>query len=101
MGNLKEDIKEYQRTHLKKKEEPNLSFPKLAFRASIEMVSGIAVGVFIGYFVDQHYGTYPWMLLLGFILGSAAGFLNVWRSVKSMQEKFEEPTKGRSGKKDG
>jgi ATP synthase protein I len=56
----------------------------LAFRVGIELVSALAVGVGIGWLLDRWLGTKPWLMVVFFFLGSAAGVLNVWRSVSGM-----------------
>ena len=43
------------------------------------LVSALVVGVAIGYLLDRWLGTKPWLLILFFVLGSAAGLLNVFR----------------------
>lgn len=52
-----------------------------AMRIGVEIVAALIVGVAIGYFLDQWLGTKPWFLLLFFVLGAAAGFMNVFRVV--------------------
>ncbi len=51
----------------------------LAFRVSVELVSGVAIGVGIGWLLDGWLGTRPWFMLAFIILGGAAGMLNVYR----------------------
>ena len=51
----------------------------LAFRVAVELVSAVAVGVGIGWLLDQWLGTRPWLMLLFIVLGFAAGILNVYR----------------------
>ena len=51
----------------------------VGFRAGIEVVSALVVGIGIGWFLDRWLGTWPWLFLLFFVLGSAAGILNVYR----------------------
>jgi ATP synthase protein I len=53
----------------------------LGFKIGVELVSALAVGVGIGLLLDYWLGTKPWMLLLFFVLGAAAGILNVYRTV--------------------
>jgi len=43
----------------------------------------MSIGAFGGHALDDWLGTKPWLFLLGFILGAAAGFLNVVRLVTS------------------
>jgi ATP synthase protein I len=50
-----------------------------AWRVGLELVSALVVGVGIGYLLDRWLGTKPWLLILFFVLGSAAGILNVFR----------------------
>lgn len=53
-----------------------------AMRVGVELVAALAVGVGIGLLLDRWLGTAPWLLLLFFVLGSAAGILNVFRLVQ-------------------
>ncbi|MEE2932353.1 MAG: AtpZ/AtpI family protein [Pseudomonadota bacterium] len=53
----------------------------VAIRIGVDIVAALAVGVGIGLFLDNWLNTKPWMLILFFILGSAAGLLNVFRSI--------------------
>ena len=55
-----------------------------AMRLGVELVSALIVGVAIGYFLDRWLGTKPWLMLLFFVLGAAAGFINVYRVVTGM-----------------
>ena len=50
----------------------------------MELVSALIVGVGIGLLLDYWLGTRPWFLLVFFLLGSAAGILNVFRVMKRM-----------------
>ena len=45
----------------------------------IELVVGVAVGAALGYGLDYWLGTRPFLTILFFILGTAAGMLNAWR----------------------
>jgi ATP synthase protein I len=53
-------------------------------RVSIEMVSALIVGVGLGWVADHFLGSRPWGIIGGFLLGSAAGFANVFRAVQGM-----------------
>lgn len=53
----------------------------LAFRIGVELVAALIVGVGIGVLLDRWWGTAPWMLLLFFVLGGAAGIMNVFRAM--------------------
>lgn len=53
-------------------------------RIAAEFVAAILVGSGIGYLIDQIAGTTPWALLVMFMVGFAAGILNVTRVVAEM-----------------
>lgn len=46
-----------------------------------ELVVPLLAGVLLGHWLDGRFGTRPWMLLAGTVLGMAAGFVNFLRSV--------------------
>ncbi len=52
----------------------------LAMRMGTELVAAVVVGVGIGYVLDLWLGTKPWLMVVFFFLGSAAGMLNVYRA---------------------
>lgn len=55
-----------------------------AFRIGTELVAGIAVGVGIGWALDRWLGTKPWLMIALFVLGAAAGMMNVYRAVAGL-----------------
>ncbi len=56
----------------------------LGMRIAVELVAGVVVGVGVGLLLDYWLGTKPWMLVVFFFLGSAAGMLNVYRTVAGL-----------------
>lgn len=54
----------------------------LAMRVGVELVSAVAIGVAIGWFLDSQFGTRPWLMLVFIFLGGAAGILNVYRMAR-------------------
>jgi ATP synthase protein I len=46
----------------------------------ISFVLAIAIGAGLGWYLDKIFGTAPWMFLLFFAIGVAAGILNVYRT---------------------
>lgn len=87
MSELEEKTKYLRNKRAKLPKKPQeLSFSSIGFRASIDMVAGIVVGTFLGYFFDDLWQTGPWLLLVGFVLGSGAGFMNVFRLVRKFQD---------------
>ena len=53
----------------------------VAMRLAIEMAVALAVGVGIGVLLDRWLGTGPWLMIVFFFLGVAAGGLNLYRQV--------------------
>ncbi len=57
-----------------------------ALRLSAELLAGIIVGSAIGWYLDKWLGNQkPWFFILFFLLGAAAGMMNLIRS--AMREK--------------
>jgi len=52
-----------------------------------EMVASVLIGTLGGYGLDRLLNTKPWLLIVGFILGSAAGFRSLFRLLNKEQEK--------------
>jgi ATP synthase protein I len=50
------------------------------FRLSAELIAGVVVGAVIGWGFDRLLSTSPWGLIVFFLLGFAAGVINVMRS---------------------
>lgn len=50
-----------------------------AWRVGTEFISGIFVGLLLGYAIDHVFGAKPWGLVVMVILGAAAGILNIFR----------------------
>jgi len=65
-------------------ETASMSAFGFAWRVGLELISALVVGVAIGYMLDRWLGTRPWLLILFFILGSAAGLLNVFRMTSGL-----------------
>jgi ATP synthase protein I len=56
----------------------------MGFRIGVELVAAMVVGVGGGVLLDRWLGTSPWLLILMFLLASAAAMLNVWRAINGM-----------------
>lgn len=67
----------------------------------LHMVSGIAVGVLVGYFLDQWLDTAPWMTGIFMIIGIVAGFKNVYVDTKRLIAKQKEEEKERQASNAG
>jgi ATP synthase protein I len=44
------------------------------------------IGLGIGYWVDLQLETYPWLSIVGLLIGVTAGFKGVFRAAKEAQE---------------
>ena len=62
------------------------SFMGSAFKLGTELVSAVAVGTIIGFILDSWFDTKPWLIIIFFFLGAAAGMLNVIRTANQMQK---------------
>jgi ATP synthase protein I len=56
-----------------------------AWRMSIELVAALFVGWGLGLLLDKLFHTNPWIMLVGIVLGFAAGVRNAIRTAYSMQ----------------
>ena len=63
------------------------SFGK-ALKISTELVAAVVVGSTIGFLLDNWFDTKPLLTICFFIMGVAAGILNVFRSAKKLQKKL-------------
>ena len=62
------------------------SFMGSAFKLGTELVDAVAVGTIIGFILDTLFDTKPWLIIIFFFLGAAAGMLNVIRAANRMQK---------------
>lgn len=53
-----------------------------AMRIGTDLVAALIVGVGIGVLLDYWLDTKPWFLIVFFLLGAAAGLLNIFRLVR-------------------
>jgi F0F1-type ATP synthase assembly protein I len=62
------------------------NYRKVAALSSLGLMlpSSIAVGLFMGYFLDKFLGTDPWLLIIFTLLGVASGFLSLFRGLKKL-----------------
>ena len=62
------------------------TFMGSAFKLGTELVAAVAVGTIIGFILDSWFDTKPWLIIIFFFLGAAAGMLNVIRTASQMQK---------------
>jgi ATP synthase protein I len=68
-------------------------------RMAADLVAAVIVGSVIGWGLDWVLGSRPWLFLIFFLLGFAAGVLNVVRAYEKMQKEIMARTGGRIGSK--
>ena len=59
-----------------------------ALKISTELVAAVVVGTTIGFLLDSWFDTKPVLTICFFIMGVAAGMLNVFKSAKKMHKKL-------------
>ena len=91
--NLPKDFKtrlEIAKSKIKKQvqsdSEKKGSFMGSAFKLGTELVAAVVVGTIIGFILDSWFDTKPWLIIIFFFLGAAAGLLNVIRAANRMQK---------------
>ena len=57
-----------------------------AFKLGTELVAAVVVGTIIGFILDNWFDTKPWLIIIFFFLGAAAGMLNVIKAANRMQK---------------
>jgi ATP synthase protein I len=70
----------------------------VAYRVMVDMIAGLLVGGFLGYWLDRWMGWTPWSLVTGLIVGFAAGVNNAWRAIRDFSR--EAAGQGNGGEKD-
>ena len=86
LKNLKDRIETAKTTNTppqKRKKESGAGF---GFKISTEIIAALVVGVGIGLIVDKYLGTKPFGLIIFFIFGAIAGFLNVYRVMRRIEK---------------
>ena len=58
--------------------KPTVNY-SIAINISIELITGIGLGVFLGLIIDNYLQTKPLMLIICFILGTLVGFFNMYK----------------------
>ena len=54
----------------------------IAINISIELITGIGLGVFLGLIIDNYLQTKPLMLIICFVIGTLVGFFNMYKALK-------------------
>lgn len=64
-----------------------------AMRLGTDLVAGVAIGGLIGFWLDRWFDTKPALFIVFFLLGTAAGFLNVFRTAHEIQKEQNDQVK--------
>ena len=86
ISHLKEKIKKIETNQFNESKPKKESGASFGFKISTELVAALFVGVGIGLIVDNFLGTKPFGLIIFFILGAFAGFLNVYRVMRRIEK---------------
>ena len=81
--------KKIKKDQIRNRSINNASLGK-AMKIGTELVAAVVVGTTLGYILDNWFGTKPWLTISFFLIGVAAGILNVIRSAKNMHKNFEK-----------
>jgi len=83
---LKERIQTAKSINTSKQKTKKESGAGFGFKISTEIIAALVVGVGIGLIVDKYLGTKPFGLIIFFIFGALAGFLNVYRVMRRIEK---------------
>ncbi|HEX9021509.1 MAG TPA: AtpZ/AtpI family protein [Nitrospirota bacterium] len=73
-------------------EEKNRKFYRMLGALStvgITLVASTVIGYFIGFYLDRAFNTSPWLTVIFFLLGVAAGFKNLFQFARRSQDSFD------------
>jgi ATP synthase protein I len=62
-------------------ENLNVSLVNTFSRVATELLAGLLIGTSVGWLIDNWLNTSPLFLIIFFLLGGAAGILNLWRII--------------------
>jgi ATP synthase protein I len=67
-------------------------FMRAAQLASVglEMGVAVAIGYGIGWWADKRFGTKPWLMLVGVMVGVAAGFKALYDSARKLSQDLKD-----------
>ena len=82
LEDLKQKLDKIQSSKTNKSKKQKKTGAGFGFKISTEIIAALAVGVGIGIIVDNYFNTKPFGLIIFFILGAFAGFLNVYRVMR-------------------
>ena len=75
------DVKKSKMNVKQQYQKPAVNY-SIAINISIELITGIGLGVFLGIMIDNYLQTKPLMFIICFILGTLVGFYNMFKTLK-------------------
>lgn len=77
--------------HEKGSEDKKSVYQDLAASSlGIEVAVATLLGALLGYYLDRHFHTKPWLLLACLIGGAIIGWVDVWVQIRAMRIRDEE-----------
>jgi len=52
----------------------------------LALPSSIAIGLFLGYYLDKVFGSHPWLLIIFLLFGIASGIISLIRGVNKYKD---------------
>ena len=86
LEDLKNKIRNYEKNNTDISQNAKNTGVSFSFKISTEIVAALVIGVGIGLVVDNYFGTKPFGLIIFFILGAFAGFLNVYHVMRHIEK---------------
>ena len=91
LDELARDIEELRRRHERRRERrddnPHARASQLVMRLLTDLGAGLIAGVLLGWGIDRWLDSRPWGIIVGSLLGLAAGVRNVLRTADSISRK--------------
>ena len=78
---LDKNIKDLKNLKRSKKKQTN-KYSSYGFQVAADLIAGILVGAFIGYWIDVYFQTKPLFLICCLIFGVFGGFYNIFKMFK-------------------
>ena len=86
LENLKQKLDKLQSSKTDQSHRYKKTGAGFGFKISTEIIAALIVGVCIGLLVDNYFNSKPFGLIIFFILGALAGFLNVYRVMRRIEK---------------
>jgi ATP synthase protein I len=79
-----EELRKRRREKRKPRENPHAAASHLVMRLLTDLAAGLIAGVLLGWGIDRWLNTAPWGIVVGSLLGLAAGVRNVLRTADTV-----------------